>query len=690
MLKGKTLTDIQDIMKRIGCFNNAQLDKQLIKESLEQEDWHASSVHHNDVIKNIDGKDHNTRIEITPSHTILYNCSKSRDIPSMLEKGPSWEYCNKHAFGKGVYTNFQENQAHESAWINRAGYGDTLVKYSYNGDLCKECIICEPQLWKLSGPLSQQIKRFNGLEEFLLKMGIKGADLDRVAKQGYSSEASHVFNRACERVFSENQGMRLYHKDNPNAYGSHIDDVLMRFGVQGIIHYGRYDGPVAVIFNTDKLQMLEYYTIKPHGKGQELDNDDIKWTKVPAGKGVTNGEVDTRAFVHFFHNKYEGDPRFLRPYEGEMLMKDKKTGKYTFVDFEKAKDAVYNKSNIDVRLFGDFEFFNAQNFMDGFAYVQIDNNESSRFLIDKEGNLYRRKGERPVAHISTYYSDEPDSNVEDEKDIDFNKINFGNDDDDDFLDFKEVFGESIMRIINEALENEDRTETSDGHVELDNFDVARRIMKFDNPDNVYFIQLAERHKDHPDRHYEHNACAYKDWFEVTSVEHLNRIEPVIKKLCQQGEWRAMLYINPRSMLATRSWANDPKFRNRFQRHHQHLQGHEIEVAYGQSKDWPDRPLCFVDVDNDDPQIHKQVLDYIKKMGIKPLDMYLTTNKGLHIILPDKEQAKRLDFSFLDKGKNLGRWATAGMEIDKSMTLYAYVRAQGYGTQKRMQQKLGGK
>jgi hypothetical protein len=696
MQKNSTLSEIANLMGRIGCFNKARMDdsihKAYLKENIENEDWRKGARSQHDLSAGLDYKnsDYNNKIQISPSQTVLYNCSPHNVIPSIIEQGPSWEYCKKHAYGKGVYTNLQEYQAVDSAWIGRQGYGDTICKYVYNGDIMKEFLVLIPQLWGKSGDIVAQCERFKGFKEELLKQGVKPIDLQNMSRGDTSATAAQYLIRFSDNVFPRGKGDRKYHSRDRGFYGAHIDDALMKYGIQGFIYYGNTDGATAIVFNTDKLQLVAYETLD-NRKFNSKENITLDWKRVPEGKGKTQQTSDSRPFLLYFQDKFEGNPLYLRPYCGEFLVIDKVTKKNTFIDVEKGENIIRNQSKEDPRLFGDFEFDNAQKFMNfqgkELAFVQIDKDPESQYYIDKEGYLYKNPSKYPISHIEEYYpdADEPVNNdIEDDSDYDF-----GFDDEEEFNNFKSKFGESIMRIVNEALQDESRTETQDGHVELDNFDLARNLMKFNGSDDAYFIQLVERHKDHPDRHYEQNACAYKSFFEVVSIEHLNAIEPIIKRLCQNGEWRAMLYINPRPMGDTREYASGV-LEPRFKRHKSSMQGHEIEVAYGQSKDWPNRPLCFVDVDNNDPQSHKQVLDYIEKMGIKPLDMYNSTNNGLHIILPDKEEARKLDFSFLDKGKNLGKWSTATLEIDKSITLYAYVKAQGYGTQKRMQQKLGGK
>lgn len=671
-----TLSDINNFMSRIGCFNKHQIDsilhKKYLQENVEDEAYKMGHHSNGELKKNRDeNADENTKIEITDSYAILWNASKTNAIQSLLDKGTNIEFIGSSAgtyvWGKGIYTNFQRYQAHWRTVEDKGLYGSILVKFKYHGNLMKECLVSEPQFWDKSGTLSEQVKRFPGLEKYLMQK-LHCSNLDRldVSSNGYySSQGMTLIREAC-------------------GGWEKMADILLGFGVQGVVFFGRNDRPVAVIYDADKLEILDY---ADNTKVKDL-NQDLEWKGLKQGEGGRTDGNDVNPILQYFKD-YKGNMAYSRPQCGELLLTDKKTGKKTFIDYRRAKEIISNLSNEDPRLFGDFEFEQAQNFEETnsgeMAYVQLDKDENSQFYIDKQGNLYKKVGGRPISNINNYYpdKDEPSDNGIKDDDIIFDVS------DTDYDDFQKIFGESIKRIIRESLQDEGRTETQDGHVELDNFDVARKIMKFNGTDDAYFIQLAERHKDHPDRHYEHNACEYKDYFEVTSIEHLNAIEPVIKRLCKNGEWRAMLYINPRPMGDTREFAHNV-LEPRFKRHNSHMQGHEVEVAYGQSKDWPDRPLCFVDVDNDDPQTHKQVLDYITKMGIKPLEMYNTTNNGLHIILPDKEEARKLDFSFLDKGKLLGRWATAGVEIDKSMTLYAYVKAKGYGVQQRMQQRMGGR
>lgn len=119
------------------------------------------------------------------------------------------------------------------------------------------------------------------------------------------------------------------------------------------------------------------------------------------------------------------------------------------------------------------------------------------------------------------------------------------------------------------------------------------------------------------------------------------------------------------------------------------------LAAGRSLDEPDRPLCFVDIDSSDMEDIKKAMKIIRDAGIKPLYAYRSLNNGLHIILPDKEAAKKLDFSSINGNLNgLSQFAKnnakVSVEIDKPVLLYASLIPNGYDKQYARFQKLTGR
>lgn len=700
MHKYNTISDVNDLMRRIGCFNKTQLDTQMhkayINESLEDEDWHPVQHNGDDVRKGLNSKDHNEQIVITPSYSILYNCLKSRDIPSIIEKGPNWEYCKAHAFGKGIYTNFQEWQAHESTWA-RSFYGDTVAKYRYNGDLMKECLVLEPQLWKLSGNLRQQAERFNGFEDFLKRNGLSIEELEAIAKGGgkgsYSSNASQKIVNATNNEFPKSVGNNIYHKGDTNFYGAHCDDVLMRFGIQGLIHYGHTDGPVAVIYNSHKLQMLEYCTINDTTQHRS-NGHDLQWTKVPEGKGINANITDTRAFTHFLSGKFEGNPIYLRPRCGEFLMRDKQTHKWAFIDVAKAEDAIYKGIDCDVRLFGDFEFVDALDFNKygdrELAFVQLDNDRISRFYIDKDGNLYQTQNDsKPISHIKTYYADENEpmnNDIEDD--------NMDIEDEEGLKDFENKFGFGLLETINKTVRkalNEEIVRPIVNNM-MSILSIIDRTWK--SPDDLYYIKIIQRFKDfrnfNVDRGFGINDRGAKRWKQedntgkdstnrknrvgycivrgrtkedckenlLNATVHLNPwaarmygkntlhsnggMEAIIE-VCHRFFARAYMVINPRSMQRTIDRAREDKKIGRFR-------GREFNHRAGQTKSGFDGttnwdkiyPDALIDCDISDPKAWKDVENLLKANGCQIYNK-MKSHQGMHFIV-NYDECKNIDFT----------------------------------------------
>ena len=66
-------------------------------------------------------------------------------------------------------------------------------------------------------------------------------------------------------------------------------------------------------------------------------------------------------------------------------------------------------------------------------------------------------------------------------------------------------------------------------------------------------------------------------------------------------------------------------------------------------------------------------------------MYRSLNNGIHIILPNVEDAKKLKFDIINgdlrgKSRRVQMNAKVGLEIDKPVLLYAHLKPQGYAKQ----------
>lgn len=253
-----------------------------------------------------------------------------------------------------------------------------------------------------------------------------------------------------------------------------------------------------------------------------------------------------------------------------------------------------------------------------------------------------------------------------------------------------ILNEKINNVLHQELRKflfEDRTVDDNGVVTVDNFDKIKEILiKPEHEDDVWFIPIIQRHKDNPHLYFERDACNYITSYYIHNVDELCEKEDEIKAVCHATNSRAYIHINKRSMVEITDYANNV-LKPRFKKYNQkHYMGHELEVAAGQAKDWDKRKLCFLDIDSDDENVHQKVMQLLQQHNITPLWEYRSMNNGWHILLPDKEEAKKIDFSVIDNGQNYGRYATVGLEIDKRILLYARLKPNGYDLQQQVQLK----
>lgn len=250
---------------------------------------------------------------------------------------------------------------------------------------------------------------------------------------------------------------------------------------------------------------------------------------------------------------------------------------------------------------------------------------------------------------------------------------------------RDIISESSIRrvvrqVINEMMD-EDRTELSDGIVEVDNFEAVRNLLKFEKPgDTIYFVQLMKRDKDNPGQHSPSNAATYIKNYFFKSLDEFNAAEKDIKVKCIKENARACIFLNPRSKAVI------DKYTSNYLKRVNGNRDAAMAIAAGRSFDYvnegPERSICFVDVDSADQNDINMVMNIIQRAGITPLYAYRTVNNGIHIILPNKEDAKKLDFTPITGNlKGLGRRARmnakVSLEIDKSTTLYVCLKPQGY-------------
>lgn len=178
----------------------------------------------------------------------------------------------------------------------------------------------------------------------------------------------------------------------------------------------------------------------------------------------------------------------------------------------------------------------------------------------------------------------------------------------------------------------------DDKIYLDNSSVIRdRVLKFESPDDFYFVSILWRHKDHPECPANENARMIANWY-IKSVEYFDQKLPIIKDYCEHFGARA--YIKPQ----VRSCLNINRQILKFmadQIDNQDLSYgtlmREITGGYHQSRD----KRIILDLDMIDDRtlrtIFNAVYQQISVAEGRPHDadkmFWLQTFNGYHIITP---------------------------------------------------------
>ena len=254
-------------------------------------------------------------------------------------------------------------------------------------------------------------------------------------------------------------------------------------------------------------------------------------------------------------------------------------------------------------------------------------------------------------------------------------------------DLCNIIKESVDILLNENIETEDRTELANGYVEVDNYQAIGNLLEFKKPnDTIYFVQIIKRDKDNPGQKSKYNAAQYLKEYYFEGLDEFLNAEQEIKSMCKKENARAYIYMNARSKAVVDKWTQINLQRmNKHRGMMDKFGGNAKALAAGRSFDDPSRPLCFIDVDSDDQRDIDMTLQIIKYMGIEPLYTYRSLNNGIHIILPNVEDAKKLKFDIINgdlrgKSRRVKMNAKVGFEIDKPVLLYACLKPQGYGKQ----------
>ena len=186
---------------------------------------------------------------------------------------------------------------------------------------------------------------------------------------------------------------------------------------------------------------------------------------------------------------------------------------------------------------------------------------------------------------------------------------------------------------------------------VDNFKQIRDILKFEDKDDFYFLQIIQRKKDGNNVPSANNGYRAIKSYYITSKEDFDRRMPAIVQLCKQNNARAYINLNVRNakevaLQCSKAYI-DIVLEDRASQGHRvydHCCG--ITPKKGVKRTW------IVDVDSKDPKVVNAVYDAINhcKSGSKiDADKYnnvlhmVPTLNGFHLITVGFDKSQLLRF-----------------------------------------------
>lgn len=163
---------------------------------------------------------------------------------------------------------------------------------------------------------------------------------------------------------------------------------------------------------------------------------------------------------------------------------------------------------------------------------------------------------------------------------------------------------------------------------IDNFDIIRSLMKFEDEEDFYFCQIIQRKKEHPELG-KNNRCVKT--FYIYSEEKFNDYEEEIKQLCGLYNARAYIHLNRRSSRRIALELLEDIVHSMKSEQYKGL-FHSYDSACGRHHSNKDK-TWVVDIDSHSPEYWLKVEDAIVNIepkGRKVIEKILTKN-GIHFI-----------------------------------------------------------
>ncbi len=182
---------------------------------------------------------------------------------------------------------------------------------------------------------------------------------------------------------------------------------------------------------------------------------------------------------------------------------------------------------------------------------------------------------------------------------------------------------------------------------VDNLELIKPFLVFDSEDDFYHLQIIKRKKENPELG--SNSYIVKT-YSITSVDHLEKVYPEIKAICDFHQARAGINLNVRSFEKIAFHAlrklTDVIMNKDFRSARKSYDSVCGSFSAGKNKSW------IIDIDVSDMDVVKSIAESISEIEPKgdKVKTVLPTKNGFHLITSPFNLSK-VGFSEIDIHKN---------------------------------------
>ena len=182
---------------------------------------------------------------------------------------------------------------------------------------------------------------------------------------------------------------------------------------------------------------------------------------------------------------------------------------------------------------------------------------------------------------------------------------------------------------------------------VDNLELIKPFLVFDSEDDFYHLQIIKRKKENPELG--SNSYIVKT-YSITSVDHLEKVYPEIKAICDFHKARAGINLNVRSFEKIAFHAlrklTDVIMNKDFKSARKSYDSVCGTYSAGKNKSW------IIDIDVSDMDVVKSIAESISQIEPKgdKVKVVLPTKNGFHLITTPFNLSK-VGFSEIDIHKN---------------------------------------